>query len=167
MDKSSGVQTMIEKGQTAPNFCLNNAEEKEICLSNCKGKWVVLYFYPKDNTPGCTTEAIDFTAALPEFQTLNTQVLGISADSCKSHQKFILKQNLEIELLSDPNKKVLESYGAWQLKKMYGREYMGIVRSTFLIDPEGIIQEIWPKVRVKGHVQKVLESLKNLQRDNA
>ena len=151
------------KGEKAPQFCLNNHLEKEVCFKEYSGKWVVLYFYPKDTTPGCTTEALEFTQKRSEFKDLNCEIIGISADSCKSHNKFVLKHNLEIELLSDSEKTVLHEYGAWQLKKMYGKEYMGIVRSTFLIDEKGIIQETWEKVRVKGHVDKVLEKLIELQ----
>ena len=154
---------MLEVGDKAPDFCLPNQDENEVCLRDLKGKWIVLYFYPKDNTPGCTTEACDFTQNLPDFEGLDAVVLGVSPDSPKKHRNFIEKKNLGITLLSDENKEVLESYGVWQLKKMCGKEYMGVVRSTFLIDPDGIIAEIWRNVRVKGHVEKVKERLKELQ----
>ena len=154
---------MLEVGDKAPDFCLPNQDENEVCLRDLKGKWIVLYFYPKDNTPGCTTEACDFTENLPDFEGLDAVVLGVSPDSPKKHRNFIEKKNLGITLLSDENKEVLESYGVWQLKKMCGKEYMGVVRSTFLIDPDGIIAEIWRNVRVKGHVEKVKERLKELQ----
>ena len=124
-------------------------------MKDLKDKWIVLYFYPKDNTSGCTLEAKDFTCALEEFEKLNAIVIGVSPDSIESHQKFIAKQSLNLTLLSDPDHDVLEKYGVWQLKKMYGREYYGVVRSTFLIDPEGKIEHIWPKVKVKGHVDDV------------
>ena len=154
---------MLEVGDKAPEFCLPNQDENEVCLRDLKGKWIVLYFYPKDNTPGCTTEACDFTENLPDFEELDAVVLGVSPDSPKKHRNFIEKKELGITLLSDENKEVLESYGVWQLKKMCGREYMGVVRSTFLIDPDGNIAEKWSNVRVKGHVQKVKERLKSLK----
>ncbi|BCD68643.1 thioredoxin-dependent thiol peroxidase [Nitratiruptor sp. YY09-18] len=153
---------MIGVGQGAPDFCLPNAQGVEICLKDLRGKWVVLYFYPKDNTPGCTTEALDFTAHLDEFQKLGAVVLGVSPDSCESHQKFIEKKNLAVTLLCDTDKEVLKKYGAWGMKKMYGKEYEGVIRTTYLIDPEGKVAAVWPKVRVKGHVEKVLEKLKEL-----
>ena len=124
---------------------------------------MVLYFYPKDNTPGCTTEAIEFTSKLAEFRSLNAQVIGISPDSTASHGKFIDKHHLEIILLSDPEHQVAEQYHVWQLKKFMGKEYMGIVRSTFLIDPTGNIAHIWSNVRVKNHADNVLARLKELQ----
>jgi len=154
---------MVEVGQKAPNFCLKNQDEVEICLKDLIGKWIVLYFYPKDNTPGCTTEACDFTNYLKDFEELDAVILGVSPDSCESHRKFIEKKDLKITLLCDEEKKVLKEYGAWGKKKMYGKEYEGVIRSTFLIDPEGKIAYIWPKVRVKGHVQKVKEKLKELK----
>ena len=154
---------MLEVGDKAPEFCLPNQDENEICLRDLKGKWIVLYFYPKDNTPGCTTEACDFTEAMPDFEGLDAVILGVSPDSPKKHRNFITKKELGITLLSDENKEVLEQYGVWQLKKMCGREYMGVVRSTFLIDPDGNIAEIWRNVRVKGHVEKVKERLASLQ----
>lgn len=153
----------VKIAEKAPDFTLKNSNEENISLSDYAGKWVVLYFYPKDNTPGCTTEAKDFTSNLSSFQELNAQILGISGDSCQSHQKFVLKHDLMIPLLSDPSHELLEKYGIWQKKKMMGKEYMGIVRTTLLIDPNGIIKEIWEKVRVKEHVEKVLKRLKELQ----
>jgi peroxiredoxin Q/BCP len=122
-----------------------------------------LYFYPKDNTQGCTTEACDFTVALPDFEGLDAVILGVSPDSPKKHRNFIEKKELQITLLADEDKEVLESYGVWQLKKMYGREYMGVVRSTFLIDPDGKIAKIWDKVKVKGHVEAVKKELFELK----
>ena len=156
---------MLKVGDKAPDFCLPNQDEVEICLRDLLGKWIVLYFYPKDNTPGCTTEAIDFTTHLKEFEELGSIVIGVSADSPKKHRNFIEKKQLGITLLSDEEHKVLEQYGVWQLKKNYGREYMGIVRTTFIIDPEGIIRAMWEKVKVKGHVEAVLEKLKELQKN--
>jgi len=154
---------MLQVGDKVEDFCLPNQDEVEICLRDLLGKWIVLYFYPKDNTPGCTTEAIDFTTHLKEFENLGSIVIGVSADSPKKHRNFIEKKELGITLLSDEEHKVLEQFGVWQLKKNYGREYMGIVRSTFIIDPEGIVRAVWEKVKVKGHVQEVLEKLKELQ----
>ena len=150
-------------GDIAPNFCLPDPERGEICLSDQRGKWVVLYFYPKDNTKGCTLEALEFTAAEDEFKEKNAVILAASPDSLKSHTKFREKHNLTINLLSDPETETLQAYGAWQLKKMYGREFMGVVRSTYIIDPDGKIAYIWPKVRVKGHVEAVMEKLVELQ----
>ena len=149
--------------QKAPEFCLPNQDETEICLRDLAGKWVVLYFYPKDNTPGCTTEACDFSNELEEFEELNAVILGVSPDSPKKHRNFIEKKNLKITLLSDENKEVLKDYGVWGLKKMYGREYEGVIRTTFIINPEGKIVAEWRNVRVKGHVEKVKEKLEELQ----
>jgi len=154
---------MLKVGDKAPDFCLPNQDSEEICLRDFAGSWVVLYFYPKDNTPGCTTEALDFTALKSEFEKEGATILGVSPDSIKKHQNFITKKELQITLLSDEDKEVAQKYGVWQLKKMYGREYMGIVRSTFLIDPDGNIAEIWTKVKVKEHAKKVLEKLKELK----
>ena len=154
---------MIEIGEKAKDFCLPNQDEVDICLRDLKGKWVVLYFYPKDNTPGCTTEACDFTQSLPNFEDMDAVILGVSPDSPKKHRNFIEKKGLKITLLSDEDKKVLEDYGVWQLKKMCGREYMGVVRTTYLIDPEGKVACRWDKVRVKGHVEAVKEKLEELK----
>ena len=154
---------MLEVGNTAPAFCLPNQDETEICLRDIKGRWIVLYFYPKDNTPGCTTEACDFTAALPAFDDLDAVVLGVSPDSPQKHQNFIEKKELLITLLSDESTQMAQSYGVWQLKKNYGKEYMGIVRSTFIIDPSGMIAAVWNNVRVKGHVEAVQKKLQELQ----
>jgi len=154
---------MLQVGQQAPAFCLPNQDEVEICLRDLKGKWVVLYFYPKDMTPGCTTEACDFTEALPDFEKLEAVVLGVSPDSPEKHRRFIEKKDLKITLLSDESKEVLKAYGAWGLKKMYGREFEGVIRSTFLIDPDGKVAAVWPKVRVKGHVEAVRQRLEELK----
>ena len=149
-------------GEKAPEFCLPNQDSEEVCLRDLQGGWVVLYFYPKDNTPGCTTEALDFTAHLEEFQALGATVLGVSPDSVRKHQNFIAKKELKVTLLADEEKEACQAYGVWQLKRNYGREYMGVVRSTFLIDPDGIIRAQWEKVKVKGHVEEVLKTLKEL-----
>ncbi|WP_396135004.1 thioredoxin-dependent thiol peroxidase [Chamaesiphon sp. OTE_8_metabat_110] len=149
-------------GQSAPEFTALDRDGKSPQLSNFIGQWLVLYFYPEDLTPGCTTQAIDFTSQLPQFQSLNTQVVGISPDSIESHDKFIKKHNLEIILLSDPEHQIAEAYGVWQLKKFMGKEYMGIIRSTFLIDPDGKIAQIWSKVKVKNHAEIVLQEVQSL-----
>ena len=123
---------MLEIGTKAPAFCIPNQDEVEICLRDLAGKWIVLYFYPKDNTPGCSTQACDFTASIPNFEDLDAIILGVSPDSPKKHRNFIEKKSIGFTLLSDEEKKVCEAYGVWQLKKMCGREYMGVVRTTFL-----------------------------------
>lgn len=166
---------MLEVGTKAPEFCIPNQDDVEICLRDLAGKWIVLYFYPRDNTPGCTTEACDFTAAMPDFEGLDALILGVSPDTPAKHRNFIEKQSLDITLLADEEKKVCEAYGVWQLKKFMGRESMGVVRSTFIINPEGKIAAAWEKVnvrkkrKVKGetvevlHVDVVKETLKELQ----
>ena len=154
---------MLEIGDTIPDFCLPNQDEEEICFRDIKGRWIVLYFYPKDNTPGCTTEACDFTEALPDFIALEAIVLGISPDSPKKHRNFIEKKGLKITLLADEEKELCKKFGVWQLKKNYGREYMGVVRSTFLIAPNGTLAYKWEKVRVKGHVDEVKTKLEELK----
>ena len=154
---------MLEINQKAPEFCLPNQDDVEICSRDLKGKWIVLYFYPKDNTPGCTTEACEFTEAAPDFSQLDAIILGVSADSTKKHRNFIEKKELGITLLSDETTDMMQKYGVWQLKKNYGREYMGIVRTTFIINPDGVIKAIFEKVRVKEHVAKVQEKLQELQ----
>ena len=147
-------------GQTAPDFIAQDQNGDRLSLNDKKGRWIVLYFYPKDNTPGCTTEAKDFTEYQPQFQELGADIIGVSPDSAKSHCKFIDKHNLSLQLLSDPEHNVIKAYGAWRLKKFMGKEYMGVVRSTFLITPDGKIAQVWDKVRVKAHVEKVLQELK-------
>jgi len=150
-------------GDKAPEFCLPDAEKGQVCLKDHRGKWVVLYFYPKDNTKGCTMEALEFTVSEDDFNARGAVVIGVSPDSPESHTKFIEKHELSITLLSDTEKEILTGYGVWQKKKMYGREYMGVVRSTFLIDPEAKISYIWPKVKVAGHADAVMEKLVELQ----
>ncbi|MGA1622514.1 MAG: thioredoxin-dependent thiol peroxidase [Synechocystis sp.] len=147
----------------APTFAAPNAQGQTISLADFVDQWLVLYFYPKDNTPGCTTEAVGFSEKQPEFAQLNANIVGVSPDSAASHGKFIDKHHLTIALISDPDHTIAEAYGAWGLKKFMGKEYMGIIRSTFLIDPTGNIAKSWSNVRVKGHVEKVLETLKKLQ----
>lgn len=152
---------MIEINQTLPSFILNNQDSQERTNKNYYGSWWVLYLYPKDNTPGCTTEAIDFTILKKKFNDLGCQISGLSPDTEKKHCEFIAKKELKIELLSDPDKKLISDLGFWQLKKMAGHEYMGVVRSTLLINPEGTITKVWTKVRVKEHAQNVLNELKS------
>jgi len=155
---------MLEEGQKAPDFCLpgidENGQEKEYCLKDLlkEGKDLVLYFYPKDNTPGCTTEACDFRDNLNRL-TANANVVGVSADSIKRHQGFKEKHSLNFPLLTDEEKGMMRQYGAFGEKKMYGKLLMGIIRSTFIISPDGTIKKKWGKVRTKGHVDKVLEFL--------
>ncbi len=151
---------MIDIGQKAIDFCLPNEEEKEYCLKDFQGKWLVLYFYPKDNTSGCTREAVGFSEKIEEFKRLNCEIVGISPDTPKRHKNFIEKYDLKIKLLSDTEHKVLETYGAWGKKKMYGREYFGVIRTTYLINEKGIVVKTWEKVKVKGHVDDVLNTLK-------
>lgn len=149
----------LQINDTAPDFSLPNQDGAEISLNNFRGKWVIVYFYPKDKTPGCTKEACAFRDNLERFKTSSAVILGISPDSPKTHQSFIEKEQLNFTLLSDSNKEVLRKYGAFGLKKLYGKEYEGVLRSTFLIDPEGKIAHIWRNVKVDGHIQKVLEVL--------
>ena len=150
---------MIEEGKKAPAFTLPDSDGKKVSLKDFAGKNVVLYFYPKDMTSGCTTEACDFRDAHPDFKKIKTVVLGVSADSQKSHQKFRDKYELTFTLLSDEDKKVVEKYGVWKEKSMYGRKYMGIERTTVIIGPDGKVKKIFPKVKVKGHVEEVLKSI--------
>ncbi|MEM3154297.1 MAG: thioredoxin-dependent thiol peroxidase [Candidatus Woesearchaeota archaeon] len=149
---------MLKEGDKAPDFVLKDADGKEVALSDFKGKWIVLYFYPKDNTPGCTIEALDFTALKKNFEKKNAVILGVSKDACKSHKKFIENKKLTITLLSDEDTKVSQKYGVWRLKKFMGREYMGTHRSTFLINPNGKIKKIWYGVSPEGHAKDVLEA---------
>jgi peroxiredoxin Q/BCP len=151
---------MLEIGKKAPSFSLNDSNEEKVSLNDFKGKKVVLYFYPKDMTSGCTQEACDFRDAFPDFRKIKTVVLGVSIDSTLSHKKFADKYNLPFTLLSDEKKIVVEKYGVWKEKIMYGRKYMGIERTTFIIDEEGKIQNIFPKVKVAGHVNEVKQALK-------
>ncbi len=152
----------IEAGNQAPAFTLQNQDGNKIKLSDFGGQWVILYFYPKDNTSGCTIEANEFTALLKKFHTLKARVLGVSPDSVASHRKFADNHKLKVLLLSDPDKKVLEQYGAYGPKKMYGREMLGVIRSTFLIDPKGKIAYVWRKVKAAGHAEEVLAKLREL-----
>ena len=153
------MDNIPQRGQLAPLFTAKDKDGNSVSLQDKEGRWVVLYFYPKDNTPGCTTEAKDFTQYADKFKELGADIIGVSPDSTKSHGKFIDKHDLSIQLLSDPEHEIIEAYGAWRLKKFMGKEYMGVVRSTFLIDPDRKITQVWDKVRVKAHVEKVLQEL--------
>ena len=153
---------MLEVGTTAPDFTLPNQHDKEYTLSDYKGKWVVLYFYPKDMTPGCITEACTFRDELPDFSKIGAEIFGISKDSVARHKKFAEKYDLPFSLLSDENGNVCETYETWQKKKLYGREFMVIVRSSYIIDPKGNIAEVYPKVKVKEHAAEVLDFLKTV-----
>jgi peroxiredoxin Q/BCP len=155
---------MLPPGKRAPDFCLPDAKGTEICLKDFRGKWIVLYFYPRDNTPACTLEAKGFSDELDAFGDLDAKVIGVSKDSPESHTKFIEKHDLKVLLLADPAHHVLEAYKVWQLKKLYGKESLGTVRSTYLIGPDGIIREVWAKVKVKGHVEEVKKRLEDLRK---
>ena len=160
-------------GDIAPDFCLSDKENNEICLKDFSGKWVVLYFYPKDNTSGWTKEAKDFSERLEAFKKLNCEIIGISPDSPERHENFIKKHNLKVILLSDEDKEVMKKYNVWRLKKMYGKESYGVVRTTFLIDPDRKIKFIWNNVKVHQkrkdteifHADEVLKKLKELQQN--
>ncbi len=151
--------TELKEGKKAPDFTAIDQDRKKVKLSSFKGKKnVVLYFYPKDMTPGCTTQACEFRDQHKKFK--DTVILGVSIDSTERHQKFIEKYDLPFTLLADTEKKVVQKYGVWQEKKLYGRTFMGIVRTTFIIDKTGTVQKIFPKVKVKNHIEEVLSALK-------
>ncbi len=153
---------MLEEGAKAPDFKLPDQDGETFQLSKLKGKPVVIYFYPKDDTSGCTAEAKDFTGAMEAFDALGIPVIGISPDSVTKHQKFREKHDLSVRLVADEEKTAAESYGVWVEKSMYGKKYMGIERSTFLIDAKGKIARVWRKVKVKGHVDEVLSAAREL-----
>lgn len=152
----------LKVGDKAPAFKLKNQDEETISLSGLKGKPVVLYFYPKDDTPGCTKEACNFRDEFPKFGKLKAEIIGISTDSVKSHKKFAEKYGLPFNLLADEKKQVVQEYGVWKEKNMYGRKYMGIERTTFIINSNGRIANIFPKVKVDEHNKEVMEALKEL-----
>ena len=156
------MKTKCKIGNKLPTFSFSLSNDKIIKTKDLLGKKHILYFYPKDNTPGCTTEAKDFSTKIKEFNKLKTEIIGISKDSIKTHKNFIKKQDLKILLASDEEGKTLEKFGVWVEKNMYGRKYMGIQRSTFLIDEKLKIIFIWEKVKVKGHVDEVLEKIREL-----
>ena len=152
----------LEVGDRAPAFKLKNQDGDIISLSDLKGKPVVLYFYPKDDTSGCTKEACNFRDEFPKFGKLNAEIIGISADSVDSHKKFADKYKLPFNLLADEKKEIVEKYGVWKEKNMYGRKYMGIERTTFIIDANGKISKIFPKVKVDDHNKEIMDALKEL-----
>ncbi len=149
-------------GKTAPDFTLPDADGRPARLADWRGRWLVLYFYPKDDTPGCTLEAMDFTRLLNDFQALDADVAGISRDTPEKHCRFAERHQLKVRLLSDPDHAVHDRYGAWGVKKFMGRTMEGALRTTFLIDPEGRVAAVWRKVKAIGHAQEVLETLKKL-----
>lgn len=151
---------MIKEGEKAPDFTLDSDDGKKISLSGFRGKNIVLYFYPKNGTPGCTQKAIEFQNLNRKFGNMNTVILGISKDSIESHRKFKDKNNLHFTLLSDPKAKVQKLYGAWKEKSLYGKKFMGTERSTFLINEKGLVEKIYRKVKVKGHAEACLLELK-------
>ena len=153
---------MVSVGKKAPAFALESSDGGKVKLADLAGKPVVVYFYPRDNTPGCTLEAQDFRDAMPAFKKLGAIVLGVSKDSIASHCKFRDKYGLSFPLLSDPEGKVLEAYGAWGDKVLYGKKMKGVIRSTVLIDRDGKVAKHWPKVSVKGHVAEVVDAIKEL-----
>jgi peroxiredoxin Q/BCP len=150
---------MLKVGDTAPEFELESDTGEKVKLSSLRGKKVVLYFYPKDNTPGCTTEACELRDRQPRLQRRGAVVLGVSPDSVKSHQKFKAKYDLPFPLLADTDHSVAEAYGAWGEKKMYGKTYQGILRTTFIIDENGTVEQVFEKVKPKGHGDQVLEAV--------
>ena len=154
---------MIDTGDRIPDLPLALSSGATATLGDYAGKWLVLYFYPKDATPGCTTEGLDFNALLPKFQRAGAVVLGVSRDSIKSHRNFCAKQGFRFDLVSDTDGALCEAFGVIQPRKLYGREYLGIVRSTFLVDPAGVVREKWQPVKVPGHAQAVLTALKAAQ----
>jgi len=153
----------LEVGDQAPAFRLPDQDGVEVSLADYSGQWLVLYFYPKDDTPGCTTEACEFTEGIEAFKGLKAVVLGCSPDSPEKHRKFIEKYGLAVRLLSDPDHLAMEPYGAWGEKNMYGKVTVGVIRSTVIIDPKGRVAHRWKRVKAKGHAAKVREKLEELQ----
>jgi len=151
---------MLDTGDKVPDLPLHLSGGGEATISDHAGRWLVLYFYPKDSTPGCTTEGLDFNALLPKFRRLGADVVGVSRDSLKSHQNFCAKQGFRFELASDTDETLCDAFGVIKEKNMYGRKVLGIERSTFLIDPDGVIRQSWRPVKVAGHAQAVLDALK-------
>lgn len=151
---------MLDAGDKVPDLPLSLSGGRDARLSDFKGHWLVLYFYPKDSTPGCTTEGLDFDALLPEFEKAGAKVVGVSKDSLRSHQNFCARQGFRFELASDADGELCDAFGVIKPKKLYGREYVGIERSTFLIDPQGTVAKAWRPVKVPGHAQAVLDALR-------
>ncbi|PLX39248.1 MAG: thioredoxin-dependent thiol peroxidase [Hyphomicrobiales bacterium] len=152
----------LSEGAAAPDFTLPTDGDGSVTLSELRGNPVVVYFYPKDDTSGCTTEAIDFSALMPAFAEAGATIIGISPDSPKKHDKFKAKHDLKVLLGADEDKSIIEAYGVWVEKSMYGRKYMGVERSTFLVGADGTVAKVWRKVKVKGHAEAVLEAVKTL-----
>lgn len=153
----------VEVGDKAPDFNLPSDGGGKISLKSLRGKKIVLYFYPKDDTPGCTTEACAFRDSLPDFSKVKATIIGVSKDDVKSHDRFKKKYDLPFPLLSDEDGKLVKAFGVWVEKSMYGRKYMGIDRSTFLIDEKGVVRGVWRKVKVNGHAEEVLEAAEKLK----
>ena len=152
----------VKEGGKAPAFSMPTDGDGKLALKDLKGRPVILYFYPKDSTPGCTTEACDFRDLTPDFSKIDAEIVGVSKDSVKRHDNFKAKHELPFSLVSDEDGDVCERYGVWVVKNMYGRKFMGIERATFLIDAKGVVRKIWRKVKVKGHAEDVLEAVKAL-----
>ncbi|PKQ07120.1 MAG: thioredoxin-dependent thiol peroxidase [Alphaproteobacteria bacterium HGW-Alphaproteobacteria-12] len=159
---ASAASGLPEAGKKAPAFSLSADDSTTVSLKALAGRKVVLYFYPKDDTPGCTTEAIAFSALKKKFDAAGAVVIGVSKDTVEKHSKFRDKHKLTVRLLSDEDGKTLEAYGVWAEKSLYGRKFMGIVRTTFLIDEKGVVRRVWPKVKVKDHAEEVLAAVKTL-----
>jgi len=153
----------IEQGKRAPAFTLKDQDDQKVRLSDLLGRWIVLYFYPRDDTPGCTVEACEFTAGIASFRKIDARVIGVSPDSPEKHRKFIAKHSLDITLLSDPEKKAMTKYGAYGEKMLYGKTRLGVIRSTVIIDPKGKVAYHYKRVRAKGHADKVKQKLDELQ----
>jgi len=158
---------MLEVGEQAPAFDLADQDGQRHTLDGYRGRWLVVYFYPKDDTPGCTKEACSFRDAASELAALGAVVVGVSADDAGAHQKFAQKYDLNFPLLVDPDKAMLEAYGAWGEKQMYGKRYMGVARITYVIDPDGKVANVWPKVKAEGHADEVRAALTELQTERA
>ena len=157
------MSDILEVGSKAPDFTVPNQDGKLVNLDTLSSKWAVIYFYPRDDTPGCTVEANEFTELYSKFEDNNAVVIGVSPDNEAKHCKFIDKYELKVELLADTEKTMLSDYGVWQEKSMYGKTYMGVARTTYLINPDGQISEAWPKVKAKGHAEAVLNRLIDLK----
>lgn len=157
-------EDLIREGAAAPDFEIENDGGEIIRLGDLKGKPVIVYFYPKDDTSGCTRQAITFTQLIDRFSSLGVKIIGVSPDTAESHEKFKAKHNLKIQLAADTEKTAAQAYGVWVSKSMYGRKYMGVERSTFLIGADGTVGRIWRKVRVPGHAKEVLEAIQSLSR---
>ncbi len=153
----------LEPGSKPPAFTLPDQDDKPAKLSDYKGRWLVLYFYPNDDTPGCTTEACDFTNGLKDFEKLDAVVVGCSPNTTESHRKFIAKYKLKVRLLSDPSHEVMSEYGAWGEKVLYGKKTIGVIRSTVIVGPDGKVAHHWGKVKAKGHADAVAAKLKELR----